>query len=162
MNRLVIVGALALLLAGCSAAPTPAFSPYPGISANKIASHISGCRDIHSSNVGDGTKSGLSSAATCTLDGYSVYVTSWKTVDAADISGLFSGDNGYQFYWASGSAWDAFINDDPTPRLQVTNDGGALLARSSAGKAPVIDLDAAKSVAVEIAGALHGKTQHAP
>ncbi|MET4702777.1 hypothetical protein [Frigoribacterium sp. UYMn621] len=159
---LVIGTAVVLILTGCSTGPSsPAAKPFKttyGDSAVTIANHIKGCKDVALSDVGDGTKSGLASAATCTLDGRKIAVDSFIDADSANMDALIAANKNEQ-YWSSGKGWAAFEIDDSLIQLQLTNNTQELAKYMFDLKAPAADVSGEKAAATTIASSLNGKVE---
>jgi hypothetical protein len=129
MKRLVALGAVILVLVGCSSTPAKAKPPTfkAGDSALSIARAIPGCKDFKNQNV-PATATGLASAAGCTLDGFPLEAFSWKSTGDAStaLSAIQQGDT--EGYVAAGSTWQVVANLDGDLAGQKTAVGKAAKA----------------------------------
>lgn len=161
--------AIALALTGCSGASTasttssaPTKPPtYFGEAASAIATQITDCKEVKTLDVADGPKSGLSSLATCTLDGRLLTVYSWADEShAAGVPEMLAVNN-QEAWYASGTGWTAIVQYDDTLMYQLTNQADKLLAAAWGGKsAPPADIPGQKSAADKAVTSLGGKAAH--
>lgn len=162
VRPIVIVALSVGMLAGCavSAPATKPFKTHFGQSAVTIANHIDGCKNVALFDVGDGTKSGVTSGATCKLDGREITLFSFKDAASSDMHNLVQA-NGREQYWAAGKGWVAFETDDSYIALQLTNDAKAL-SDYMFGKVatPSADVNGEKTAATSIAKSLDGQLEH--
>ena len=72
---------------------SPSFTTHYGQDAAIIASHITGCTNVAAGSVGGGATTGMSSTASCTLDGHTVIVDGWAAADdTPDMAALMKGN----------------------------------------------------------------------
>lgn len=166
MKPVLIVLASALLLTGCSSAPAPvptAVKPttYYGQTASAIATLIDGCSDVKPGDVGKGAASGLTSTATCMLNGRLVDINSWASADAqSGVAGVFKADQ-IEAYFAEGTGWTVLTQDNPEVQLQMRNEAGALMKYAMDNPTqPPVDLPGEKSTSEAAVLALGGKVTH--
>lgn len=137
-----------------------AYHPGPNDDAAIIASHISGCAAVRTLPIGAGAKSGLATAATCTLRGHPVILDVWQAMGDSEISGQLTPRQ--KVLYAYGDYWTAFIGDQGVPasrttlQLQLTDNAGALLRQAVNPPRPT-PLGAQRELVTEIAKALSGR-----
>ena len=160
-----------LALAGCggpstavTAAPTATSKPttYYGEAASAIATMIPECRDVQAEDVASGPLSGLSSLATCTLDGRKLTVYSWADGSkAGGVSEMLAINKSQEAWYANGEGWTAIVQYDDTLMHQLTNQADKLLADAWKGEsAPPADIPGEKSAAEKVVAALGGDVAH--
>lgn len=147
-----------------SVSSSTAYLPATGDDAALIAEHIAGCTGVHAGDAGGGSKTGLRSTATCTLDGHLLIVDSFATTPEADISIVAGTTTTY----AHGDAWDVFLADQgqtadtTTLQMQITNDAAGLLEQSTGQTdTPVpADADAQQTILTKVVADLQGQLLH--
>lgn len=156
-----VIAAAALTLAGCAASPKAdeVFKTDFGQSAVTIANQIHGCEDVALFDVGDGTKSGVTSAARCILDGREVTLFTFKDAASSNVRSLIEAGEIEQ-YWAEGKGWAAFETDDSLIALQLRNDTKALSEYMFDKSMPTPDIAGEKVAATRIAKGLDGRVEH--
>ncbi len=162
LNRLIFAVLLVATLSGCAAtaaAPTPKPSITAGQDAASIAAMIPGCKSVAAEDILNGGKTGLVSAASCTLGGHKVFVDSFTSTGDADLRPLVAAGT-VGAYWAAGHTWVVILGDDPTMQEQITNDASSLLAQGFAGGAAATNQDAEKRMAAVVVKALGGTVVH--
>lgn len=109
--------------------------------------------------MGDGTKTGMVSSATCTLDGHLVIIDTWTDSTGAVIDpGLTPSST---VYYAHGGTWTAFLADQgatadtTTLQMQLTNDAAGLVAQGGSAPTPV-PLATQQTLMRQVAAVLHG------
>jgi hypothetical protein len=162
----VLAGLIVLALTGCATATTvaaPAPTTYYGQTATAVATLITGCTDIKVGDIGKGAQSGLTSTATCMLNGRLVNINAWASADAqGGVAGVLRADT-TEAYFAEGTGWTLTTADNVMLQLQLTNDAGALMQYSADNPTPPpADLPGEKSTAEAAAKALGGKVTHLP
>lgn len=114
-NRLAVVAASVLLLAGCAQA-TPAPAPKPvsftyGASATAIATAVKACKDVKEETPAS-TAVGISSLASCTIDGKRVDFYSWDDATAQGDPGKQLAGLSIEAYYAAAEGWSAQAHED--------------------------------------------------
>jgi hypothetical protein len=141
---------------------SPSFTTDYGQDAALVASHITGCANVAAGSIGAGDTTGMSSTASCTLDGHTVIIDSWKTADATpDFAALMKGQG--HLTYASGTGWTAVLADDgatpdqSTLQMQLTNDAGGLFKEGTDGdQYQAASADAQTTIMTQVAAALGG------
>lgn len=113
MRTFIAGAALLLLLAGCSGSPAP--EPSFGLhdQAVDIARAVKACRAASSQPLvagGSGVSSGVSSVATCLINGSQVDFVVWTDLDAQASDGPVATST-TEGYIAHGDGWDAVTHD---------------------------------------------------
>lgn len=163
MRKLAVLPVLAALaLTGCAAhqaAPTKP-TTYYGESASAIATHIKGCTNVKTGNVGHGTASGLASTASCTLAGRIIDVNSWTNATHGDLAPMMREDK-VEAYYATGKGWTVTTRDNPLLQLQILNDAAGLMKAAFANEQmPAQDVPGEKTTANAVVSSLDGHVVH--
>jgi hypothetical protein len=112
--------------------PTHSHVAIPvGQDAAMIAKRIRGCADVKAGDVGQGAPA-LASTATCTIDGHTVNVNFWSSLEQASLDAVFQQAHRGAYY-AQGEAWTVTLGDDPILQYQLTNQADKLLRESFSG-----------------------------
>ncbi|NVM97690.1 hypothetical protein [Arthrobacter sp. SDTb3-6] len=162
---------LFLALAACgghtvaaATSPTASSKPstYYGEAASAIATLIPDCKDVQVGDVASGPQSGLSSLATCTLDGRKLTVYSWADGPSADsVSEMLAANKSQEAWYVNGNGWTAIVQYDDTLMYQLTNQADKLLADGFAGVTPPpADVPGEKAAADKVVAALGGDVVH--
>lgn len=165
-----------MLLAGCSSSEAPdrthptspapsTYSPRLGDDAAIIASHIAGCAGPTTIDIGAGTKTGLSSAATCTLDGHVVIIDSFTTSGGPDdVPTLAKGTETYYAFGPGG--WLAILADQGVTadktilQMQITTDAAGLVRASLNGSPTPASLNAQRTILGMVVASIGGQLGH--
>lgn len=118
--------------------PPQRFTTDYGQDAATDAAHIPGCTGVAAGSIGEhGAAGGMVATASCTLDGHTVIIDTWRDeASMPDIATLAKGDHAT---WAQGTGWTAIIADDgatpqqTTLQMQLTNNASGLLDESTNG-----------------------------
>jgi hypothetical protein len=171
IHKAVGAAAVLVLMVGCgqskpvtatvtTIAPTPRPSTYFGETATAIAIQIKGCADVTAGDVGGGGP-GLASTATCMLNGRTVTINSWSTVDARDGVNRVLQANKQEAYYAQGEGWTVTATDNSDLQRQMTNDVSGLLTNALSDKTPSPpDLPGQKASADAVVASLDGTVVH--
>jgi hypothetical protein len=113
----ITAAALMLLLAGCGGSPTPAPTPTFGFgdAAVDIARAVPACRAASSQAV-PADVAGVTSIATCSINGSQVDFFVWKDAAAQVAGGLTTGTT--EAYVAHGDGWDAVTHESGRLSMQ--------------------------------------------
>jgi hypothetical protein len=79
-----------------------------GQDAALIATHITGCSDVHAGDIGNGAVNGVVAKAECTMLGHDVTVYTWKDAASEDAVQQLLSDR----YYAAGTGWTAGTLED--------------------------------------------------
>lgn len=136
---------------------------YYGQTASVIAAMIPGCTGVQVGDTGGGSASGLSSTATCSLNGRLVDVNSWASQSDRDgVRALITADK-VESYYAQGTGWTVTTHDTGTLQMQVTNDAAGLISQSTeqtSSPTTPPDLQGQRVAAEAVAAALDGDVVH--
>ncbi|WP_113717307.1 hypothetical protein [Arthrobacter dokdonensis] len=160
-----------LALTGCSgpsqaAAPAPTATSKPttyyGEAASAVAASVSGCTNVTALDVAQGPVSGLTSLASCVLDGRTVTFYGWTDPSkGGSIAETLAANADAEVWYANGDGWTAIVQYDNQLMYQLTNQADKLLADGFAGatRAPA-DIPGEKSAAEKVVAALGGNVAH--
>lgn len=162
---------LLLALAGCSGpsqavapAPTAKSKPatYYGEAASAIAALVPDCKDVTALDVASGPQSGLTSIASCALDGRTVTFYGWTDpAQGGSVSEMLATNGDAEAWYANGEGWTAIVQYDNQLMYQLTNQADKLIADGFAGiTPPPADVPGEKTAADKVVAALGGKVAH--
>lgn len=166
----LVAVSLLLALAGCSGpakavvvkpSPTQPHTYY-GEAASAIAALVPDCKDVAVLDVASGPQSGLTSIASCVLDGRTVTFYGWTDpAEGGSVSQMLATNDDREAWYANGEGWTAIVQYDNQLMYQLTNQADKLLADAFAGVTPPpADVPGEKSAADKVVAALGGNVAH--
>jgi hypothetical protein len=166
----LVAASLLLALAACST-PPPAtvFKPTPtmphtyyGEAASAIAALVPECKDVAALDVASGPESGLTSIASCVLDGRTVTFYGWTDpAKGGSVSEVLATNASAEAWYANGVGWTAIVQYDNQLMYQLTNQADKLLADGFAGiTPPPADIPGEKLAAEKIVASIGGNVAH--
>ncbi len=143
---------------GAERATKPA--TYPGETAATIAGLIKECTDVTPGAIAGGGDSGMTSTASCLINGRKVWIDSYASAEKADPQRLLEA-NKAETYYVIGNGWVVTSDDNPSLHLQLTNQAGELIKQQLAGFAPPPpDLPGQRSSMEVVVTSIGGKLHH--